>query len=283
MSTDPALARHQLGVKLRELREARSLRLEDVATKLGVVPSTLSRIETGKAPTRRAYLAGMLTIYGVDDPGLQQLLEDLARDGDRKSWWARYSDLLPGGVGRYLDLEAAACVVRSYSTHIVPGLLQTRDYAAAACQAERPGLAAGQVRELVTLTMRRQEIVRGNLASMHFVVDESALLRMICPADVMAAQLDHLRTVAARPAATVQIAVLAPSVPVLSPPFTVFSLADPADTEVKCGYGPAGQVTLSTRGADVEATAAVFATLARTALPPDDSLTMIGDLARKYR
>jgi transcriptional regulator with XRE-family HTH domain len=283
MSTDPAMARHQLGVKLRKLREARSLRLQDVAAELDVVPSTLSRIETGKAPTRRAYLATMLALYGVDAPSLQQLLAGLARDGVRKPWWAAYADLLPAGVGRYLGIEAAASLVRSYSTQIVPDLLQTREYAAAACQAARPSPAVDQIRSLVTVTMRRQEIVRGNLARLHMIIDQSALLRMICSREVMAAQLDHLHVVAARPTVTVQVATLAPSVPVLSPPFTVFSLTDPVGAEVKCSYGPADQVTINTRDADIRASLAVFATLTRTALPPDESLSKLGDLTRKYR
>lgn len=51
-----AVGRHGLGSELRALRQARSLRLEDVAAKLEVAPSTLSRIETGKAPTKMSYL-----------------------------------------------------------------------------------------------------------------------------------------------------------------------------------------------------------------------------------
>jgi DNA-binding XRE family transcriptional regulator len=50
--TGPAARRRALGTALRQLREERSLRLEEVAARLGVAPSTLSRIETGKAPTR---------------------------------------------------------------------------------------------------------------------------------------------------------------------------------------------------------------------------------------
>lgn len=71
--------------------------------------------------------------------------------------------------------------------------------------------------------------------------------------------------------------------PVLSAPFTVFSFADTADADVKCSYGPGGQVAISTRDTDVRATLAGFTTLSRAALSADDSLSMIGDLASKYR
>jgi ribosome-binding protein aMBF1 (putative translation factor) len=84
----PAVLRHQLGTELRRLREASSLRLEDVATGLGLAPSTLSRIETGKAPARTSYVYTMLDIYGVHDSQQRRALIDTAREGQRKSWWA---------------------------------------------------------------------------------------------------------------------------------------------------------------------------------------------------
>jgi transcriptional regulator with XRE-family HTH domain len=98
-SIGPTVRRRRLGTELRRLREANSIKLEEVAEQLGVAPSTLSRIETGKAPTRSAYLSEMLKLYGVEDPGQRQVLIDMAREGHRKGWWAAYEDLLPTGFG----------------------------------------------------------------------------------------------------------------------------------------------------------------------------------------
>src|SRR5215469_2545511 len=86
----PAISRSQLGRELKRLRQSRSLRIEDVAAHLEVAPSTVSRIETGKAPAKASYLAMMLTLYGVDDAGQRKELGDLAWDGRCKSWWAGY-------------------------------------------------------------------------------------------------------------------------------------------------------------------------------------------------
>ena len=66
---------------------------------LGVAPSTLSRIETGKAPTKLAYLSQLLELYQVTDAGQRQILVDMAREGHRKGWWAAYDDVLPSGLG----------------------------------------------------------------------------------------------------------------------------------------------------------------------------------------
>src|SRR5215470_17742909 len=67
-SAGPTMRRRRLGADLIQLREQNSLRLEEVAERLGVAPATLSRIETGKAPTRTSYLEVMLDVYGVADP-----------------------------------------------------------------------------------------------------------------------------------------------------------------------------------------------------------------------
>ncbi len=76
------------------MREAHSIKLQEVADQLGVAASTLSRIETGTAPARSAYLTAMLEMYDVDDPARRQVLIDMAREGHRKGWWAAYEDVL---------------------------------------------------------------------------------------------------------------------------------------------------------------------------------------------
>lgn len=67
----------------------------------------------------------------------------------------------------------------------------------------------------------------------------------------------------------------------LSPSFTVLTLTDPADADMKVGYGPSGQVVVSARAADARAGVATFTTLAQAALPPDASVSRIGDIAER--
>src|SRR5215472_4912179 len=81
-----ALGRHRLGAELRRLRQARSLRLEDVAARLEVVPSTLSRMETGQAPVKAAYLTALLDLYLVHDQAQRAHLTNLAGDASGASW-----------------------------------------------------------------------------------------------------------------------------------------------------------------------------------------------------
>jgi transcriptional regulator with XRE-family HTH domain len=152
----PTIHRHRLGTHLRRFRESRSLRLEDVARELGVAPSTLSRIETGKSPTRTSYLYVMLDLYGIHNATAKRHLAELAREGQRNGWWASQDALLPTGMGSYLGMEQAAHHISSCTNYLVPGLLQTPDYAAAAWRATGPGLSPDNVEALVSVTLRQQ-------------------------------------------------------------------------------------------------------------------------------
>lgn len=107
------------------------------------------------------------------------------------------------------------------------------------------------------------------------ILDEAALLRSIASANVMAAQLDHLLTLAMRPSVIVQIAPLAMRVPVLSPPFTVLSFTDMADEDVAVSYDLGGQLTIAAPYRDASVTLATFATLDHDALSPTDSLNLM--------
>lgn len=282
MQQGPTIRRRRLGTDLRRLREARSLRLEDVAARLEVAPSTLSRIETGKAPTRTSYLTVMLDLYGVDDPGQRQRMADLAREGQRKGWWAQCDDLLAAGMGSYLGLEAAACAVRSFAVDVIPGLVQTRGYATAVFAASRPDLTADQVKRLAWLQTRRKEMLADG-AELHLVLDEAVLCRTIGTPSVLTAQLEHLLAVAAWPSTTVRVLSLAGARPVLSDSFTVLSFADEADPDVGYVSGVRGQAIRLERASDVRAMGSAFDELSRAALTPPDTASLITRLIAHAR
>lgn len=277
MQMGPTIRRRRLGTDLRRLREACALRLEDVAARLEVAPSTLSRIETGKAPTRTSYLNAMLDLYGIDDPGQRKHMTDMAREGQRKGWWAQCEDLLAAGVGSYLGLEAAACTVRSFAVDVVPGLVQTRGYATAVFAASRPDLTADQVKRLAWLQTRRREMLADG-AQVHLVLDEAVLRRTIGTSAVLTAQLEHLLVAAAWPSATVQVLSLAGTRTVLSDSFTLLSFADQADPDVGYVGGVRGQAVRQERASAVRAMRSIFDELSRTALTPSDTASLITDL-----
>src|SRR5260370_32695949 len=206
MSTGPTVRRRRLGSELRKLRDANSLKLEEVAAELGVAPSTLSRIETGKAPTKSAYLNQMLEMYGVTDPAQRQVLVDMAREGHRKGWWAAYDDVLPSGFDIFVGLEAETTGIRSYENSVVHGLLQTQDYARAVLRELQPRQTAEQVDRQVDLRMARQRRLEEEPALDLWVIhDEAAIRPAVGGPVVMRGQLARLQEVAARPGLTPQV------------------------------------------------------------------------------
>jgi transcriptional regulator with XRE-family HTH domain len=276
--TGPTIRRHRLGLELRRLREAAGLRLEDAAAELGVAPSTLSRIETGQAPARTSYVRVLLDRYGLTGDIELRELTDLAREGQRKGWWADHDKLLPVGTGTYLGLEAAASVSRTFAVQVIPGLLRTSDYAAAVCRATRPDLSLAAIRAHTAVTLRRPDFLRKG-HQMHAILDESALLRSVGTTSIMTAQLAHLRNLAASSSFTVQIATLSRTHGVLSAPFTILTFPDPANPDVACRVGSDGQVALIRRATAVSGLRSTFDALAAAGLSADESASLISEVA----
>src|ERR1700743_3873777 len=172
----PTVRSRRLGSALRLRREDHTIKLEEVAERLGVAASTLSRIETGKAPTKSVYLTAMLEMYGVTDPAQRQVLVDMAREGHRKGWWSVYDDVLPTGFGIYVGLEAEAAGVRSFEGEVIHGLFQTPDYARASVREVQDKDTDEQVERLVDLRIKRQESLERNPPlDVWLILDESVV------------------------------------------------------------------------------------------------------------
>ena len=284
VSMGPTVRRRRLGTELRRLREAHSIKLEEVAEQLGVAASTLSRIETGKAPTRSAYLTAMLRMYGVDDPGQRQVLIDMAREGHRKGWWAAYEDVLPTGFGIYVGLEAEAASLRAYESLVVHGLLQTEDYARAVMTTVGRKLAADEIERLVTLRMQRQEVVlRADPIELWLILDEAVLRRAIGPPELMHNQLTHLADASLWPNVTLQVMPFSGGPhPFLNGPFSIIEFPERTDPDVVYTEGVAGQAYLE-RDREVRSCAEGFDLLRAAAMSPVDSTDLVSKLASQIR
>lgn len=279
--TSPAISRHQLGMHLRQLREAQPLRLEDAAAKLGVAPSTLSRIETGRSLTRLVYLRALLDLYGVDDVVRREQLTELAVAGQRKDRWAYYANLLPAGTSTYLGVESTAEHVRGYAAHAVPALLQTPGYAEAFFKATRPELRATEISSLVEVQLHRQRPDRDD-RKIDLILDESILLRSVGSTKIMADQLARLLTFTNESLVTLRVIRLATAQPVLSPSFTLLDLPGPTDSAIACLESIGGPVDVSRRATDVKGKEGIFETLARSALTAARSAKLIDRYAASY-
>ena len=233
--TAPTARRRRLGLELRRLREAADLKIGQVATQVGLSSSQLSRIETGKQLCRTAYLTTMLDMYGVTDPKQIQLLKDMAREGQRKGWWADYDDELTEDFGIYVGLESEAASVRAYEAQLVHGLLQTRDYARALFRAWDPKASAEHIDRQTELRIKRQEVLArpGGPLELWAVLDEAALRRQVGGPGLMRLQLDHLLDLGGLPNVAIQVLPFgAGAHPAMGRPFVILAFPERADPDV---------------------------------------------------
>jgi transcriptional regulator with XRE-family HTH domain len=254
VSVGPTVRRRRLGSELRRLRESQCIKLEEVADRLGLAPSTLSRIETGKAPTRTSYLTGMLELYGVSDPSQRQVLLDMAREGHRKGWWAIWDGVLPTGFGIYVGLEAEAASLRVYEAQVVHGLLQTEDYARAVMSTVRRRQTPEEIDRLVNLRMQR----------------------MVGASRVMRDQVEHLYEASQLPNITLQVLAFDSGLHVgLGGSFAIIEFPERFDPDVVYTEGVTGQAYIEEREREVRARAEAFDVLRAAALPPANSARLI--------
>jgi hypothetical protein len=130
-----------------------------------------------------------------------------------QNWWHDYRDLVPDWLGPYLSLEPAASLIRAYDTMLVPGLLQTEEYAGAAIRFSGLTLDQAAVTRLIELRMRRQHLLgRPDPPKLWVIIDESAVRRRLGTARTMRAQVGHLIEMSQQPNVTVQVIPLDTSV-----------------------------------------------------------------------
>jgi hypothetical protein len=123
-----------------------------------------------------------------------------------RKWWTASPGAVPKWFDLFLGLESAASELATYETILVPGLLQTEDYARAVLRGN-PDLTDEEIEELVQVRMGRQEILTREIDPVRLwvVLDESVLHRPYGGADVLHAQLKHLLQMSQRPGIDIQV------------------------------------------------------------------------------
>ena len=204
--TSPTARRRRLGVELRLLREKAGLTGEEAAARMSWSGSKLSRIERGQVSSNSDDIRDLLELYGVTDPSIRQALILLARESRRRGWWHVYGDVIPERFDVYLGLEPEACTLRFYHGQLVPGLLQTREYALSLLETHAVPVEPHEISRRLELRMRRQQILaREDPPHVWAVLDEAVVHRVIGGPAVMADQLRHLIRMSELPHITVQV------------------------------------------------------------------------------
>lgn len=192
--SSPTVVRRQLGRRLQRAREAAGKTAVQVEEAKIASRTKVWRIEGGKVPVRRPDVWALCQLYGVDDKQ-RDILSNLADGTSGQGWWEDYGDVIPEWFTLYVGLEAAAAGIRTFEDSIVPGELQTADYARAVYRAGQPEDGQDALERQVQLRLDRQEALykRDPAPTLIIVLGEGVLRRPVGGPAVQAAQLDHLR------------------------------------------------------------------------------------------
>ncbi|MEU6258086.1 helix-turn-helix transcriptional regulator [Streptomyces sp. NPDC047043] len=282
MQHGPAVRRRKLGAELRALRTGAGLTSGEAARMVGWHQSKVSRIETGSSGAKPADVRLLLDVYGVADAQLRELILVLAGSDEgsgRHHWWHAYRGVLPPTYRDFISLESQASAMRTLETSVVPGLLQTPEYARAVTRAAVDGLDDERLDALVEVRLARQDVLRADPPlELSAVLDEAVLHREIGGPDVMAQQLGRLLEAARLPQVRLQVLPFAAGAHVgVTGPFVIFSFSRTSDLDVVVLDHLTSSLYLE-RKEDLQAYTEAFNALQIHALSPEDSLDYIAGL-----
>jgi transcriptional regulator with XRE-family HTH domain len=273
----PTVSRRELGVLLRALRNEKRLTVEQVAERLLCSPSKVSRMETGHGIAAPRDIRDLCDLYEVTDQAGRDRLMQLAHEGKQQGWWQSYD--LP--YSTYVGLEVEALSVSDFQSSVVPGLLQTADYARACHEGAIPRLGAEDIERRVEVRLTRQALLmQADPPSFRAVLDEAVLHRAVGGPQVMRAQLEHLIEAACLPNVTLQVISFDVGAhPGMESNFNILDLPAPASSIVFV-EGLVGSIYLE-RPEDVERYRRVFERLQEIALSPKDTIDAIARICNQ--
>ncbi|TDD52260.1 DUF5753 domain-containing protein [Saccharopolyspora elongata] len=224
---NPAVRRVQLGLLLRELRERNEIKPKVIADRLDWYSGKLTRVEKGELTIAAAEMDVLIDLFGVVDADEAEKLRRLASDARKRDRPSR----VPDWARTYTALEAAAAEVKAYKVDLVPGIMQTEDYARAVLSTSLLTPSSEIDERAAERTQRGEMIVRNDAREISVVLGEGVLCCEVGGRDVLRAQLRRIRELADLRHVTVQILPYSRGEHVaIGTPFTVLHLADPVAT-----------------------------------------------------
>nr|WP_202426297.1 helix-turn-helix transcriptional regulator [Streptomyces sp. HUCO-GS316] len=270
-----------MGQELRRLRELKGMTAEEVAERLLVSQSKISRLENGRRSISQRDVRDLCGVYEVEDQRIVESLMQMAKDSRQQGWWHAFGDI-PYSV--YIGLETDAESLRVYEPQVVPGLLQTRQYAEAIIQGALPETSVTDIEKRVQVRLRRQDRIAAEREPLRLwvVLDEAALRRVVGSRQVMREQLEHVAEVSQQPHITVQVLPFEVGAhPGINGQYAILEFADAADSSVVYIEGVTSDLYLE-KAHDVQKYTVMYEHLRAQALNVDQSRRLIEDVAKEY-
>jgi transcriptional regulator with XRE-family HTH domain len=274
--TGSTIRSRRLGQRLRDLRERTGLSPEEAASRLGWSRPKLVRFETAVQVAKAADITAMCELYGAASDE-RALLAQLAAEAGKRGWWTAYGDVF---TGSYVADEAEAARIRTWQPLLIPGLLQTEQYAWAVIQTGRAESPDDAQRRVMARMARRTLLSRADAPQFDAIIDEAALRRPVGGTEVMREQLREL--LRSRPNVTVRVVPFRAGVhPGLEGGFVLLDF--PADTSFPTEvYAESIAGDLYPESADqIARISLAYERIGQVALPPDESATLIRQITEE--
>jgi transcriptional regulator with XRE-family HTH domain len=261
-ATAKASAMSKFSRQLRGWREKKGWSQIELAQQLGFSNSLISHLEHQEKQPSADFAEKCDQVF--DLPGTFADLQELVA---REAW--------PSYFAPVIDFQTRAIRMHDWDPRVLPGFLQTEDYARAVIQAGRPYLPADEVESRVTTRMELQRILQREVGRPQLweVVHEGVLRHVIGSPEIMQAQLDRVIEAADSPDMVVQVLPFAAhDHPGTGGPISLFEFADaPSVGYTECNGG--GMIV---EQLDQVAGLVTSMNLIRAAaLPPRDSLNLL--------
>ena len=189
----PTVRSRRVGTELRRLREAAGVTTAQTAELLSCSPAKISRIENGIVSVRVVDLRLLLDRYGDQDQEHRAYLERLARESNKHGWWQDYDDTIPPYYADFIGLETDASYIKTWEATIVPGLLQTPEYARAVMLANPAMISPDKLENFISIRHERQaRLEHGTDVRLDAVIWEAALITTVGSDEVQRGQLSRL-------------------------------------------------------------------------------------------
>src|ERR1017187_1343424 len=202
----PTVRSRRVGTELRRLREAAGVTTAQAAEVLSCSPAKISRIENGIVSVRVVDLRLLLDRYGDQDQEHRAYLERLARESNKHGWWQDYGDTIPPYYADFIGLETDASYIKTWEATIVPGLLQTPEYARAVMLANPAMISPDKLENSISIRLERQaRLEQGTDVRLDAVIWEAALITTVGSDEIQHGQLGRLLELMDRPNISVQV------------------------------------------------------------------------------
>ncbi len=205
---DPTIRSRELGEGLRGAMKGAGLSGKQAARLLDVTSSYVSMLLAGKRGASERDIATFLGMCHVKGPERERLL-GLCREQDNSGWLQQHGSRLPKQLVTLIDHENKAVAISDFEATLVPGLLQTSEYARAVIS-RIANVPSDEVDERVAARLARQSVFsRDRPARFAFYLHESVLRTPVGGRAVMAEQLRHLQRMSTRSYLTLRVVPVA--------------------------------------------------------------------------